>query len=132
MTNHYKGVFTMKYLNLDTDSTFAANSDYVIASQKAIKTAIDSLWNALRYGLSLVWTTQEYTTTTSASSYVITLDNPAHSLDGLLVFINDKTKVPDECLSLSSDGSTLTITSSSVMPSGLLFTIKSAQIQISE
>ena len=122
----------MKFLNLDTDSTFAANSDYVIASQKAIKTAIDSLWNALRYGLSLVWTTQEYTTTTSASSYVITLDNPAHSLDGLLVFINDKTKVPDECLSLSSDGSTLTITSSSVMPSGLLFTIKSAQIQISE
>lgn len=122
----------MKYLNLDTDSSFTANSDYVIASQKAIKTAIDALWNALRTGLSLVWTTQEYTTTTSASSYTITLTNPASSLNGLLVFINDKTKVPDDCLTLSADGTTLTITSDTAMPSGLLFTIKSAQIQISE
>lgn len=122
----------MKYLNLDTDSSFTANSDYVIASQKAIKTAIDALWNALRTGLSLVWTTQEYTTTTSASSYTITLTNPASSLNGLLVFINDKTKVPDDCLTLSADGTTLTITSDTVMPSGLLFTIKSAQIQMSE
>lgn len=31
-----------KFYNLDTDSTFSANSDYLIASQKAIKTALDT------------------------------------------------------------------------------------------
>lgn len=32
----------MKYLNLDTDSTMESNSDYKIASQKAIKTALST------------------------------------------------------------------------------------------
>lgn len=36
-----------KFLNLDTDSTFAANSDYLIPSQKAIKTAMDEKQNTL-------------------------------------------------------------------------------------
>lgn len=36
-----------KFLNLDTDSTFAANSDYLIPSQKAIKTAIDEKQDTL-------------------------------------------------------------------------------------
>lgn len=121
----------MKFLNLDTDSSFTANSDYVIASQKAIKTAIDALWNAIRTGLSVVWTTQVYTTTTSDTSYTITLTNPVSSLNSILVFIKDKTKVPDECLSLSNDGTTLTITSDTAMPSGLLFTIKTAIITVS-
>lgn len=31
-----------KFYNLDTDSTFSANSDYLIPSQKAIKTAVDN------------------------------------------------------------------------------------------
>ena len=30
-----------KFFNLDTDSTFAANSDFLIPSQKAIKTELD-------------------------------------------------------------------------------------------
>lgn len=34
-----------KYFNLDTDSNFTANSDYYIASQKAIKTALDKKAN---------------------------------------------------------------------------------------
>ena len=34
-----------KYFNLDTDSEFTANSDYYIASQKAIKTALDKKAN---------------------------------------------------------------------------------------
>lgn len=31
-----------KFLNLDTDSSFTANSDYFVPSQKAIKTALDT------------------------------------------------------------------------------------------
>ena len=31
-----------KFFNLDTDSTLSSNSDYLIPSQKAIKTAIDN------------------------------------------------------------------------------------------
>ena len=34
-----------KYLNLDTDSNLTANSDYIIPSQKAIKTALDKKAN---------------------------------------------------------------------------------------
>ena len=120
----------MKYLNLDTDSTFAANSDYVIASQKAIKTAIDALWNALRTGISLSWATQDYTMTSAASSVNITLTNPVNSISELMVFINGKTLVPDDCLALSANGATLTITNDEVMPSGLHFTIRTASISV--
>lgn len=48
-----------KYLNLDTDSSFSANSDYLIPSQKAIKSAIDK--KADISSLSKVATTNEYT-----------------------------------------------------------------------
>ena len=39
-----------KYLNLSTDSTFSENSDYLIPSQKAIKTAVDSKQNKITTG----------------------------------------------------------------------------------
>lgn len=50
---------TTKYLNLDTDSSFSANSDYIIPSQKAVKSAIDK--KADISSLSKVATTNEYT-----------------------------------------------------------------------
>ncbi len=36
-----------KFLNLDTDSTFAANSDFLIPSQNAIKTAMNEKQDTL-------------------------------------------------------------------------------------
>lgn len=42
-----------KYLNLSTDSTFSENSDYLIPSQKAIKTAVDAKQNKITTGEGL-------------------------------------------------------------------------------
>lgn len=42
-----------KYLNLDTDPTMTANSDYTIASQKAIKTALATKQNTLSQGTGI-------------------------------------------------------------------------------
>lgn len=39
-----------KYLNLDTDPEFTANSDYRISSQKAVKTAVDKKQDKLSAG----------------------------------------------------------------------------------
>lgn len=120
-----------KILIADTDPTFAADSDYVVPSQSAVKAAVDALWSAIRTGLSLTWSTQSYTMQSAASSVAITLTNAVSSINNVMVFINGKTLVPNECLSLSVDGTTLTITNDEVMPSGLLFTIKTASLTVS-
>lgn len=52
-----------KFLNLDTDPTLSANSDYFIPSQKAIKTAVDKKAdksNSLEgYGIDDAYTKEE-------------------------------------------------------------------------
>ena len=42
-----------KYLDLDIDPTMTANSDYRIASQKAIKTALESKQDVLSSGTGI-------------------------------------------------------------------------------
>lgn len=119
-----------KILNADRDSKFTANSDYRIPSQKAVKTAIDAIWSALQSGMKLTWESQYYTTQTESSTVDITLDKPATSVSDLMVLIEGKTLVPNECLSLNSDGTVLTITNSTNIPLGLVFEVKRARISV--
>lgn len=67
----------MKYLNLDTDSTMEANSDYKIASQKAIKTALATKQDTLIQGDNITISngTISATDTTYTAGTGITISN---------------------------------------------------------
>lgn len=113
----------------DPDSNFTANSNKRVPSQKAVKSAIDALWSALSGGIKLIWEEQLFVTPYQSTQYNITLDSSVSGLSELMVFVNGKTLVPSECLSLNTEGTVLTIENDEQMPIGLKFIIKRAKIE---
>ena len=100
-----------EYRTLDQDIALSANSDYHIASQKAVKTYVDNEVDHVKGAID--WRIQDYTVTSETNVLTITLERPCYFHEGLFAFFNGKTLIPDSCISIDQDKTTLTINENS-------------------
>ncbi len=102
--------FVKEYRALDQDIELSANSDYRVASQKAIKTYVDKEVDHVKGAID--WRLQNYTVTEVTKTLTIPLEKPCYFKEGMFALYQGKTVIPNELLSVSADKKTLTITSS--------------------
>lgn len=115
-----------EYRTLDQDIALSANSDYHIASQKAVKTYVDNEVDHVKGAID--WRIQDYTVTSETNVLTITLERPCYFHEGLFAFFNGKTLIPDSCISIAQDKTTLTITSTSNFQVGDLIQLRWAYL----
>lgn len=104
-------IFVKEYRALDQDIELSANSDYRVASQKAIKTYVDKEVDHVKGAID--WRLQNFTVTEESNTLTIPLEKPCYFKEGMFALYQGKTVIPTELLTVSSDKKTLTITSSS-------------------
>ena len=114
--------FVSEFRSLDNDATLSANSNYRVASQKAVKTYVDRLKGAID------WLIQDYTVQSGSKTLSITLNSPCYFVEGLFAFYQGKTLIPNSCLSLNENHVTLTITSNDYFNEGDLIQLRWANV----
>lgn len=100
--------YKKEYRCLDTDPLLSENSDFLVASQKAIKSYVDNLW-----GSCVTWNLQTYVVEADSTELIITLKNICKDVKNLFAFTNGILSIPTDCLSLENQ-TTLKIVSEDV------------------
>lgn len=100
---------TVATLNVDTDGTLAANSDIIVASQKAVKTYVDAVASGLSVKASCAFATAAalpsllYSNGSSGVGATLTgVAVGALSVDGSVVVVNERILVKDQVAALQN------------------------------
>lgn len=122
--------FVKEFRALDTDIALSANSDYRVASQKAIKTYVDN--EVLTIKGAVDWKSQDYTVESAASTLTINLSQACLVENGMFAFYQGKTLIPQSMLSFNSAKTVLTITSADNFQVGDVIHLRWAYYQTGE